>query len=159
MFSRNQRCPGVWNSFPLLAWDLTCTQGQRFDFSTNLYALEDVRVVQNWIMHINASKTQLMHKNVQTNPEKSQKNTQHSCCSMLAREKNLKAIRGNGYRFVPKGGMSLPKTIMPVVRSSGLWETYTQTYPKWDKICTTACWCCSMIASQVSWTSDEFWIY
>ena len=38
------------------------------------------------------------------NPEKSQKLTQHSCCSMLTREKKLKAIRGNGYRFVPKGG-------------------------------------------------------
>ena len=45
-----------------------------------------------------------MHKNVQTNPEKSQKFTQHSCCSMLTQEKNLKAIRGNGYRFVPEGG-------------------------------------------------------
>ena len=48
-----------------------------------------------------------MHKNVQTNPKKSQNshNTQqHSSCSMLAQEKNLKAIRGNGYRFVPKGG-------------------------------------------------------
>ena len=44
-----------------------------------------------------------MHKNVQTNPEKSQKFTRHSFCSMLTREKNLKAIRGNGYRFVPKG--------------------------------------------------------
>ena len=46
-----------------------------------------------------------MHKNVQTNPEKSQKITQHSCCSMLTREKILKAITGNGYRFVHKGGM------------------------------------------------------
>ena len=55
-------------------------------------------------MHINASKTQLMHKNVQTNPEQSQKFRQHSCCSMLTREKNLKSIRGNGYCFVPKGG-------------------------------------------------------
>ena len=45
-------------------------------------------VVQIWIMHINALKTQLMHKNVQKNPEKSQKLTQHSCCSMLTREKN-----------------------------------------------------------------------
>ena len=45
-----------------------------------------------------------MHKNVQTNPEKSQKFTQHSCCSMLTRKKTLKAIRGNGYCFVPKGG-------------------------------------------------------
>ena len=38
-------------------------------------------------MHINALKTQLIHKNVQTNPEKSQKLTQHSCCSMLTLEK------------------------------------------------------------------------
>ena len=49
-------------------------------------------------------KTQLLDKNVQTNPEKSQKFTQHSCCSMLTREKKFKAIRGNGYRFVPKVG-------------------------------------------------------
>ena len=45
-----------------------------------------------------------MHKNVQTNPKKSQKITQHSCSSMLTWERNLKAIRGNGYRFVHKGG-------------------------------------------------------
>src|SRR3954464_1496551 len=45
-----------------------------------------------------------MHKNVQTNPEKSQTITQHSCCSMSTREFFLKAIRGNGYRFVHKGG-------------------------------------------------------
>jgi len=45
-----------------------------------------------------------MHKNVQTNPKKSQKFTQHSCCSMLTREIFLKAIRGNGYRSVPKDG-------------------------------------------------------
>ena len=63
-----------------------------------------MHVVQIWIMHINALKTQLMHKNVQTNPEKSQKFAQHSYCSMLTWEKNLKAIRGNGYRFIPKGG-------------------------------------------------------
>ena len=57
-----------------------------FDFSTNLYAPEHVHVVQIGIMHINALKTHLMHKNVQTNPEKSEKITQHSCCSMLTRE-------------------------------------------------------------------------
>src|SRR3954466_14908482 len=39
-------------------------------------------------MHMSGLKTQLMHKNVQTNPEKSQKLTQHSCCSMLTRESN-----------------------------------------------------------------------
>ena len=57
------------------------------DTSTNLYALEHVPVVQIWIKHMNAQKTQLMYKNVQANPEKSQKLTQHSCCSMLTREK------------------------------------------------------------------------
>ena len=36
---------------------------------------------------LNAWETQLMYKNVQTNPEKSQKFTQHSYCSMLTREK------------------------------------------------------------------------
>ena len=45
-----------------------------------------------------------MHKNAKTNPGKSHKITQHSCCSMLTREKLLKAIRGNGYHFVHKGG-------------------------------------------------------
>ena len=45
-----------------------------------------------------------MYKNVQTNPKKSQKIKQPSYCSILTREKKLKAISGNGYRFVPKGG-------------------------------------------------------
>ena len=56
----------------------------------------------------------------------------------------------------PKEGRSLSKTIMLVVRSSGLWEAYTQTCQKWDKNFTTACWCRSMIACQVSWILDDF---
>ena len=115
-----------------------------------------MHVVQIWIMHINALKTQLMHKNFQTNPEKSQKLTQHSCCSLLTWEKNLKAIRGSGYRFIPKGGTFPTKTTRLVVRRSGLWEAYTQTSPKWDKTFTTTCW---FPPCQVSWISDEFWIY
>ena len=90
-------------------------------------------------MHINALKTQLMHKNIQTNPEKSQKFTQHSRCFILTREFFLKAIRGNGYRPVTKGGTFPIETIMLVVRSSGLLEAYTQTSPKRDKIFTTVC--------------------
>ena len=100
-----------------------------------------------------------MYKNVQENPEKSQKLTQHSCCSMLTLGKNLKSRRGNGYHFVPKGGTFPTETIRLVVRISGLWEAYTQTCPKWDKKFTTVSWCRSMIACQVSWISDEFWIY
>ena len=51
----------------------------------------------------------------------------------------LKAIRGNGYRFVPKGGTFPTETIKLVVRSFGLWEAYAQTCPRWDKKFTTAC--------------------
>ena len=63
------------------------TKNTYLNFQTNLYALEHVPVVQIWIMHMNAKKTQLMYKNVQANPEKSQKLTQHSSCSMLPLEK------------------------------------------------------------------------
>ena len=66
---------------------------------------------------------------------------------------------GNGYHFIPKGGTFPTETIMIVVRSSGLWEAYTQACPNSEKKITTACWCRSMIACQVSWISDEFWIY
>ena len=59
-----------------------------------------MHVVQIWIMHINALKTQLMHKNVQTNPKKSKIHTTLLLYYVDTR-KNLKAIRGNGYRFVP----------------------------------------------------------
>ena len=89
-YAGNQRCHGVWNSFPFLAWDLSMHPRTKIWFSTNLYAVEHAHVVQIWIMHINALKTQLMYKNVQTNLEKSQKFTQYSSCSMLTREKNWK---------------------------------------------------------------------
>ena len=88
-FAGNQRCPGFEIHSHFLHGTLACTQGHKFYFSTNLYALEHVHVVQIWIMHINALKTQLVHKNVQMNPQKSQK---------------LKAIRGNRYCFVPNSG-------------------------------------------------------
>ena len=78
-----------------------------------------MHVVQIGIMHINALKTHLMHKNVQTNPKKSQKNTTLLLFYVDTR-KLLKAIRGNGYRFVPKGGAFPTETIMLVVRSSSL---------------------------------------
>ena len=73
-------------------------------------------LIQILIMHINALKTQLMHKNVQPNPEKSQKLRQHSYCSMLTLGKKLKSRRGNGYRFVQKGETFPTETIMLVVR-------------------------------------------
>ena len=80
-----------------------------------------------------------MHKNVQTNPEKSQKLKQHSYCSMLTRETKLKAIRGNGYRFVPKGGTFPTENHHACCEKLRFVRSIYQTCPKWDKIFTTAC--------------------
>src|SRR5215216_1023319 len=58
-----------------------------------------------------------MYKNVQTNLEKFQI---HNTALLLfyVRYRNfLKAIRGNGYRFVPKGGTFPTETTRLVVRS------------------------------------------
>ena len=71
-----------------------------------------------------------MHKNVQMNSEKSRKFTKHSCCSMLTREFFFESNKRQWISFLsPKVGRSLPKTIMLVVRSSGLWEAYTKPAP------------------------------
>ena len=159
MFAAEWRWQGVWHSFPFLAWDLSMHPRKKIWFFNQFICTGACACSSNLNYAHNALKTHLMHKNVQTNPEKSQKITQHSCCSMLTREKNLKAIRGNGYRFVPKGGAFPTKTSTLVLRSSGSWEAYTQICPKWDKIVTTACWCRLMIACQASWISNEIWIY
>ena len=115
-FAGNQRFPGVWNSFLFFALDLRKHPRIKIWFSTNLYALEHVHVVQIWIMHINALKTHLMHRNVQTNPEKSQSLTQHSCLSMLTREIFWKQLEAMDIVSFPKLGHSLPKP------SCLLWE-------------------------------------
>ena len=86
MFTAEWPWQGVWHSFPFVA----CTQGHRFDISTNLYALEHVHVVQILIMHINALKTQLMHKNVERNPEKSPKYDTTLLLFYVDTRKNLK---------------------------------------------------------------------
>ena len=118
-----------------------------------------MHVVQIWIMHINALKTQLMHKNIQTNPEKSQKFTQHSCCAMLTREKKLKAIRGNGYLFVPKGGTFPTENHHACCEKLRFVRSIYPNQPQMGQKFTTACWGRSMTACQVSWISDELWIY
>ena len=43
-----------------------------------------------------------MYKDVQTNPEKFQNETQRSCCSMLTREKKLKSNKRQWISFRPQ---------------------------------------------------------
>ena len=71
MFCRQSTVPWCLKFIPISCMGPKhAPKDKRFDFSTNLYAPEHVHVVPICIMHINALKTHLMHKNVQTNPEK-----------------------------------------------------------------------------------------
>ena len=116
MFCRQWTVPRCLKFIPISCMGPKHATKDTYLIFQQVYMHWRMHVVQIWIMRIKISKTQLMYKNVQTNPEKSQKITQHSCCSMLTWENNLKAIRGNGYRFAPKVGRSLPKP------SCLLWE-------------------------------------
>ena len=73
MFCRQSTVPRCLKFIPISCMGSKHAPKDTNFISTNLYALEHVHVVQIGIMHINALKTQLMHKNVQTNPEKPQK--------------------------------------------------------------------------------------
>ena len=52
MFCRQSRVPWCLKFIPISCMGPKHTQGHRFDFSTNLYALEHEHVVQILIMHI-----------------------------------------------------------------------------------------------------------
>ena len=84
-FAGNQKCPGVWNSFPFLAWDVSMHPRTKIWFFNEFICTGACTCSSN-LNYASASKTQLMHKNVQTNPGKSKKLTQHSCCSILKRD-------------------------------------------------------------------------
>ena len=90
-------------------------------------------------MHINALKTQLMHKNVQTNTEKSQKFTQHSCFSMFTREKILESNKRQWISFCPQRWHVPYRNHHACCEKLWFVRTYTQTCPKWEKKFTTTC--------------------
>ena len=98
MFAAEWPWQGIWHSFPFLAWDLSTLPRTQIWFSTNLYALEHVHVVQIWIMHINALKTQLMHKNVQTNP----KNSHNTPVVLCWHEKKFESNKRQWISFRPQ---------------------------------------------------------
>ena len=149
-FAGNQRCHGVWNSFPFLAWDLSMHPRTQIWFFNQFICTGACACSSNLNYAHKCFENSL---NALKCPNEHQKITKSNTTLLLFyvdTGKFLKAIRGSGYCFVPKGGTFPIETIMLVVRSSGLWEAYTRTCPKWDKFFITACWCRSMIACQVS---------
>ena len=159
-FAGNHRCPGVWNSFPFLTWDLSMQPRTQIWFFNQFICPRACACSSNLNyahnMHWKLSLWIIMPKRTLKN----HKNSHNTPVVLCWHEKKIESNKRQWISFRPKRwDVSLPKTIMLVVRSSGLWEAYTQSCPKWDKICTTACWWRSMIGCQVSWISDEFWIY
>ena len=51
-FAGNQRCPGVRNSFPFLAWDLNMHPRTQIWFLNQFICTGACALVQIWIMHI-----------------------------------------------------------------------------------------------------------
>ena len=158
MFVAEWQWHGAWHSFPFLAWDLSMHPRTQIWFFNQFICTGACACSSNLSYTHKCIENSLNASKYPNKPWKITKNNTTLLLFFVDRRNFLKAIRGNGYRFVPKGGAFPTETIMLVVRSSGLWEEYTQTCPKWDKKFTTTCWCRSMIACQVSWISDEFWI-
>ena len=85
--------------------------------------------------------------------------TQHSCCSMLTREKKMKAIRGNGYRFEHKGGTFPTENHHACCETLRFVRSIYPNLPQMGQKIYHGMLMRSMIACQVSRISDEFWIY
>ena len=77
------------------------TKDTYLNFSTNLYALELVHVVQIWIKHITASKTQLMHKMSKRTP-KNPKNWHNTHVVLCWHEKFFESNKRKWISFQPQ---------------------------------------------------------
>ena len=159
MFAAEWRWQVVWHSFPFLALDLSMQPRTHIWIFNQFICIRACACSPNLNYAHKCIENSINAWKCPNEPRKVPKIDITLLLFYVDMRIFLKAIRGNGYSFVPKGGTFPTETIRFVVRSSGLWEAYNQTCPKWDKIFTTACWCRSMIACQVSWNSEEFWIY
>ena len=124
-------------------------------FLTNLYALEHVHVVRIWIMLINALKTQLMHKNFQTNPKKSH-NTPVVLCW---HEKKIESNKRQWISFRPQRWDVPHRKPSCLSSEAPVCEKHTPKSAQTGKNLYHGMLMPLMIACQFSWISDEFWIY
>ena len=116
MFCRQSTVHSVWNSFPFLAWDLSMHPRTQIWIFNQVICTGACACSSNLNYAHKCIKTQLMHKNVQMNPKKSKKLTQHSCCSMLTLGKKLNREEAMNIVSSRKMKCSLPKP------SGLLWE-------------------------------------
>ena len=159
MFAAEWQWQGVWHSFPLLAWDLSMQPRTHIWIFNQFICIRECACSSNLNCAHKCIENAINAWKCPNEPRKIPKIDTTLLLFYVDTGIFLKAIWGNGYRFIPKGGTFPTETMMLVVRSSDLWEAYTQSCPKRDKTFTTTCWCRSMKACKVSWISDECWIY
>ena len=116
-FAGNQWCPGVWNSFPFLAWDLSMHPRTQIWFFNQFIRTGAYACSANLNYAHKCIKNSLNAKKCPNEPRKITKNNTTLLLFYVDMRKFLKAIRGTGYCFVPKGGT------FPTKPSCLLWET------------------------------------
>jgi len=122
-----------WNSFTFLAWDLSMHPRTQIWFCNQFICTRACACSSNLNYAHKCIENSVNALKCPNEPWKIKKIDRTLLLFYVDTRKILEAIRGNGYSFIPKGGTFPTQTIMLVVRSSSLWEAYTQTYPKWDK--------------------------
>ena len=103
-FAGNQRCPGVWNSFPFLAWDLSMHPRTQIWFFNQFICTGACACISNLNYAHKMPKNPVNVLKFPNEPWKIPKLNTTLLLFYVGTRKILKAIRGNGYRFVPKGG-------------------------------------------------------
>ena len=103
-FAGNQRCPGVWNSFPFLACDLSMHPRTHIWFFNQFICTGACAYSSNLNYAHKCIENSLNAYKYPNEPRKITKFHTTLLLFYVDTRKKLKATRGNGYRFVPKGG-------------------------------------------------------
>ena len=100
-FAGNQQWPGVWNSFPSLAWALEIHSRTHMWFFNQLWCTGACACSSNLNYAHKCIETQLMHKNVKTSPEKS-KNWHNTPVVLSWHEKFFESNKRQWISFRPQ---------------------------------------------------------
>ena len=104
-FAGNQQFPGVWNSFSFLAWDLSMHPRTKIWFCNQFICTGACACSSNLNYAHKCIENTVSAYKCPNEPRKITKIDTTLLLFYVDTRIFLKAIRGNGYRFVPKGGM------------------------------------------------------
>ena len=116
MFAAEWRWQGVWHSFPFLAWALSMHPRTQIWFFNQFICIRACACSSNLNYAHKCIENSINASKCPNKPRKIPKNDTTLMLFYVDTRNFLKAIRGNGYRFVKKVRRSLPKP------SCLLWE-------------------------------------